>query len=109
MLIKSGTLASAVRGAIAAATRTRITPCQQLDMLARDQFLRSRLPTPGGVYVAAHDSSLTPGGSSRSCSFDVEVDCLLRLVAGLGDKAGIAVDQPTLDDGLKPSHRPPPA
>jgi len=36
---------------------------------------------------------------------DVEVDRLLRLIASLRDKAGVAADQPDLDDRLRRRRR----
>ncbi len=69
MLIKSGTLASAVNGAIAAATGDKMMPVNSWTCSRAISSCASRLPT-SGVEVSSRriSSILTPGGRSFSCS-----------------------------------------
>ena len=70
-------------------------------MLARDQFLRQPLADLriGGI-VAPQDLELDARRQILLVLLDVQIDGLLRLVRCLGDKPGIAADQPDLDDRL---------
>ena len=69
MLISSGTFASAVSGATAAAIGERMTPANSCTCSRAINSCASRLPT-SGVEVSSRriSSILTPGGSSFSCS-----------------------------------------
>jgi len=70
MLINSGTFASAVKGAIAAATGDRMTPVSNCTCSRVISSCASRLPTSGlAVSSRRRISIFTSGGRSFSCSF----------------------------------------
>ena len=75
---------------------------QQLHMLAGNQLLRQPFADlRGGGVIPAQDLDLHIGREILLVLLDVEVDRLLRLIARLRDKAGIAADQPDFDDRLR--------
>jgi hypothetical protein len=94
----SGTLASAVSGATAAAMGVADDSQQYLHALARDQFLCHALADLGSRRVIAADQlDLDARWQILLVCLDGETDALIHLVALLGEKTCIAVDEADLD------------
>ena len=71
---------------------------QQLNLLARDQFLGK--PFAGiwnGAVVTPNELDFDPGRQLLFVLLDVEIDAFLHLIACLGEKTRTAVDQTDLD------------
>ena len=74
---------------------------QELNLLARDQFLSNALAgVRNGPVVATDELDLHPRRKLLFVLLQVKVDALLHFIARLGEKSRIAVDQTDLD-GLR--------
>jgi hypothetical protein len=72
---------------------------KELNMIARDQLLREPFADLGaGSVVALDQLKLDALRQILLVQLQVKIDRLLRLIGGLRDKTGVAVDQPDLDD-----------
>ena len=89
LVMTSGTLASAVSGAIAAAIGEPTTPSRIWTWSRVISSWATRLPTSGlAAVVALDDLDLDAGRQILLVLLDVEIDALLHLVAGLARKPG---------------------
>src|SRR5262249_4671490 len=98
LVMTSGIFASAVSGATAAAIGEPTMPSSACTRSRVINSCATRLPTSGAAVPSPRlHPTLPPGGRYLFARLHVQGDALFHFVAGLGEEAGVAVDEADLD------------